>query len=87
MGGSPEPAQTVPDRGKGRKGTMGEESIAMQSPTEPSWIAELANQERERRKEHQIVRIAAGEFRELLSEQIMSDLYTYLHCCPRQTEI
>ena len=51
-----------------------------------SWIAELASQERERRKKHQIVREGAGEFRQALSEQINSDLQAYSREFPEEAQ-
>jgi hypothetical protein len=52
--------------------------------SEPNWIAELAAQERERRKDHQIARAAAGEFQEALSAQIFSDLSAYFREFPQE---
>src|SRR5579864_6044021 len=58
----------------------------MQPPTAPNWITELAEQERQRRKDHQITRAAAMEFRERLSTQVTSDLQVYFREFPHESQ-
>src|SRR5579863_1644159 len=55
-------------------------------PTVPEWIADLANQERERRKDHQIVVAAERVFQESLGLQVSSDLEWYYKEFPKERE-
>jgi hypothetical protein len=57
----------------------------MQPTPARTWIAELADQERERRAEQKITRDQALAFVALLTEQIMSDLHEYYGEFPAET--